>query len=225
MSLELVAVLTLGACGVMYMWLRNADKTKPNRAVGGLMNRPEREARVLRDGAKVKLVGRLEVVGTPITRFDTREEVAAFTIGTPSEGTISHGLATSTRAKRLRLVIGDEVVEIQDRLEIVIGSSEHPVRSGQHSDPDGIHHGGARLVCRSVRHGDLIRVWGRVKLEAAVDNAGDYRRSAQQWNLYSAALWCHTGRGHPACVIPVVCEQSAAASAADDVPEDTAQTA
>jgi hypothetical protein len=207
MGLELAAVLTLGACGAMYLWLRYADKTKPNRAVGGLMNQPEREGRVLRDGAKVKLVGRIEIVGPPISWPDSDEQVAAYTVGVVSEGAISHGAATSTRAKRLRLVIGDEVLEIQDRLEIVIGSSERPV--------DAVN---TAVVCRSIRHGDLVRVWGRVKLEARTDNDGDYRQSAQQWNLYSAALWCHAGRGHPACVIPVVCEHSASLAQSNESP-------
>ena len=69
-----------------------------------------------------------------------------------------------------------------------------------------------------------MRVWGRVKLEAATDNAGDYRQSAQQWSLYSAALWCHTGRNHPACVIPVVCEQASSETATDAEPIEQAKT-
>ena len=185
-----------------------------DKLLSGLVQKPDDEARVLREGACVTLVGRLGIVGAPLPHLDGRE-VAARTIARAPIGEHSRGMALNQQTRKLRMTVEHELVELKGAIEVVLGSNNVLLNELASEDrkelrrlcgnPKGFDYG---VSCRTLQDGDGVRVFGRVYLGASRDNTGDYRQSARSWHLYSAALACMQDKNHPECVIPLVFDDS-----------------
>ena len=185
-----------------------------NRVLSGLVNSPDGEARVLRKGACVTLVGQLEVTSEALTHL--YGNVGARTITTASIGSHSQGQADNQRANRLRIIVEEEAVELDGNVEVVLGSENLVIGDLNRNERTELrgycgqtkHFDSPGASCRVLYAGDYVRVFGRVYLKASRQGMGSYRQNARLWTLRSAALACLQNAKHPECVIPLVFDHS-----------------
>jgi hypothetical protein len=153
----------------------------------------------LNDGARVTLTGTLETEAPLCQRFEDGTEAAAATVaydpGASLLGTGSFRAGLNTRAGGLRLVVGEEKVELRGPVEVVTGSREIRRRVRFSGLPAAAQErvvqalGGARphfsgeiVQLRSLAAGDAVRVSGVLRKETR-DGESGYRSASVRWTL------------------------------------------